>query len=287
MQSTFSDTRDAIWEKRKNQDLLIGAHRGTSGGSIVQNTTPAFLNALRHGADVVEVDIIMSTDGDFFAFHNGEEEQVLHVKKDIRTMSTEEISSYPLYNSLAERMNTLRLNRLDEVLEALKGKCLINIDRSWFYWKQTIECLNRHNMFDQLILKAHVDPELLGALEVFEKKLMYMPILKNQQDYLAELQIVEQYKIPVIAAEVILSEDGCVETSRRLIDRLHEKKILAWVNALTLHDRVTLSYGYDDNKAVIEGPETAWGWLIDHGFDIIQTDWPALLKKYLCTRRNG
>lgn len=286
MQSTFLGTRDDIWKKRNRLRLLIGAHRGTSGGSIVQNTVPAFINALRHGADVVEVDVIMSTDGDFFAFHNGEEEQVFHLKKDIRTMSTAEILSYPLYNSLAERMDTMRLNRLEDVLEALKGKCLINIDRSWFYWKQTIECLNRHEMFDQLILKAHVDTQLLEALESFGARLMYMPILKNQQDYLAELQTVEQYKIPIVAAEVIMSEAGCVETSRKLIDQLHEKKILAWVNSLTLHDCMTLSYGYDDNKAVIDGPAAAWGWLINHGFDIIQTDWPALLKEYLCTHCN-
>lgn len=287
MDAAFEATREAIWEKRRNQGLLIGAHRGTSGGSIVQNTIPAFSNALLHGADVVEIDAIMSTDGDFFAFHDGEEKQVFGVQKDIRKMSSAEILSYPLINSLCQPMNNWRLNRLDDVLEALKGRCLINIDRSWFYWKEVIACLNRHNMFDQIILKAHVDPELLETLVQTGPNLMYMPIVRNQQDYLAEMQTVWKYPVNVLAAEVIMVDPVSEQSCRPLLEELHKRKIMAWINALTLSDGVTLSMWRDDNKAIIDGPEGSWGWLMDLGYDIIQTDWPALLNEYVRKRRNG
>ena len=288
MSNSFEMAQKELWAKRNQKGVLIGAHRGTSGGSIIQNTIPAYMNALRHGADVVEVDAAMTTDGDFFAFHDGAEEEVFHFKKNIRTMSTAEALSYPVYNALWQPMETVKINRLDDVLEALKGKCLINIDRTWFYWEEIIRCLNRHNMFDQLILKAHVDEQLLAVLEELGPKLMYMPIVKNQTDYRPEMETVWRHKVNVMAAEIIMVEPSSEAASRAIIEELHKRGSMAWINTLTLHDKVTLSMWRDDNKAVIDGPDEVWGWLMDLGFDIIQTDWPALLRDYLGTRRaNG
>ena len=45
--------------------ILIAAHRGTCGGNVVQNTCLAYKNALLHGADMIEVDASMTTDGVF------------------------------------------------------------------------------------------------------------------------------------------------------------------------------------------------------------------------------
>ncbi|MDT6082554.1 glycerophosphodiester phosphodiesterase family protein, partial [Streptococcus pneumoniae] len=53
--------------------ILIAAHRGTNGGNILQNTSKAYLNSIRHNADMFEVDVIRSKDGEFFAFHDGQE----------------------------------------------------------------------------------------------------------------------------------------------------------------------------------------------------------------------
>ncbi|VQY47763.1 glycerophosphoryl diester phosphodiesterase [Streptococcus pneumoniae] len=46
--------------------ILIAAHRGTNGGNILQNTSKAYLNSIRHNADMFEVDVIRSKDGEFF-----------------------------------------------------------------------------------------------------------------------------------------------------------------------------------------------------------------------------
>lgn len=42
-------------EERK---VLLAAHRGTCGGNIIQNTIGAYENALLHGADIIEVDVV-------------------------------------------------------------------------------------------------------------------------------------------------------------------------------------------------------------------------------------
>ena len=60
---------DAIEEKK----VLIAAHRGALCGNIIDNTFLSAKAALAMGADIIEMDAIISTDGILYAFHDGEE----------------------------------------------------------------------------------------------------------------------------------------------------------------------------------------------------------------------
>lgn len=51
------------------------------------------------------------------------------------------------------------------------------------------------------------------------------------------------------------------------------------VLAIALWDE--LCAGRTDEVALLEGPDAAWGWLIDHGANAIMTDRPAELIQYL------
>ncbi|MFT8315544.1 MAG: glycerophosphodiester phosphodiesterase family protein [Clostridium sp.] len=275
----FELIRENIWKKKEERKILIAAHRGTCGGNIVQNTIKAYENALKHGADIIEVDVIMSTDGDFYAFHNGMERVVIGANKDIRTMSTKEIESYSCLNVDGVKINQ-KIEKLDNVLEHLKGRCLINIDRSWFYWNETIKALEKHNMADQIILKSHEDKKLLKSLEDSESNLMYMPIVYTKEN----ITSVMKCKLNLIGVELIFKDLHSELIDTEYIERLKSNGILTWVNAITLDDNTILSAGLDDNRAIMENEDESWGKLIDIGFDILQTDWPLLLKQYIDSR---
>lgn len=261
---------------RQQKGALVAAHRGTGGGNIVQNTIGAYRNALMHGADMVEIDAAMTTDGVFYCFHDGQEPQILGVKENIRTMTSKEVEALPLINSLNHAINK-HVNRVDDALEALRGKCLINIDRAWFYWKEIIQLLVRHDMADQIVLKSPVKPALLQTLVDSHSNLMYMPITYSQED----IAVVASYDVNFAAAELIFEEENNTLVSPDSMARLHEDGLLLWVNAITLHDKVRLCAQFDDDHAVMEGPDNSWGWLIRRGFDILQTDWPAPLRAYI------
>lgn len=256
--------------------ILIAAHRGTSGGNVVQNTILAYKNALLHGADMIEVDASMTRDGVFYAFHNGEEYLELGIDRDIREMTSTEVDSLQTLNSL-RHMSKQRLERLEEVLEQFRGKCLINIDRSWFYWKEIIEFLERMDMKDQILLKSGVERRLLKELEESGSEVMYMPILKSPEEW----ELVKEYDINVAAAELIFTDLESPFVSLEFMKDLKHTGIAPWVNAITLDDEIVLSGLLDDNHAISDGFEPAWGKLMELGFEIIQTDWPALLKGYL------
>lgn len=263
----------SLIEKNK---VLIAAHRGTCGGNVVQNTTLAYKNALLHGADMIEIDAAMTKDGVFYAFHNGEEPLALGVKEDIRTMTSEQIDQMKTLNSLG-LVNNQKIERLKEVLERFRGKCLINIDRSWFYWKEIIALLDSMDMKNQMLLKSGVEEGLLQDLADSKTDIMYMPIMRKPEEW----EILERYEINVAAAELIFEDLDSDFIKPEFMERLKKQGIAPWVNAITLDDTIILSGLLDDNKAIREGFDESWGELIRLGFEIIQTDWPALLKSYL------
>lgn len=260
--------------------VLIAAHRGTCGGHVIQNTGRAYENALLHGADMIEVDASMTADHIFYAFHNGEERITLGTDRDIRKMTAKEAESYYLLNSI-QHTSSQKLERLENILEQFRGRCLINIDRSWFYWKDIICFLNRMDMKDQILLKSAVEEPLLKELENSGSGIMYMPIMKDP----AEWEILEKYNINVVAAELIFSDLNSGFLDNQFMGRLRKEGIAPWVNSITLDDKTVLSGLLDDNHAITDGFEETWGRLIHMGFEIIQTDWPALLKGYLNTMK--
>lgn len=268
-----------LHKKLEENKVLIAAHRGTNGGNVIQNTIMAYETAMQHGADLVEIDAIMSTDGDFYAFHNGQEKYLLRVDRDIREMSSKEIDECDCYNSVGE-VSGQKIERLEDVLEQLRDRCFINIDRSWFYWKEIIEFLKKVNMDHQIILKSPVDKELLDILQESESKVMYMPIVKTMEEW----KLVQKYNINTVAAELIFETLESPLVQKDFIDKLHEDGILAWVNAITLNDRIILSAGLDDDNSIKNSYDENWGKLMEMGFDMIQTDWPALIKEYVLRR---
>lgn len=310
----FLQAKANLLQRRKTGGILIAAHRGTFGAAVVQNTIMAYKNALLHGADIVEIDIAKSSDGVLYAHHFGTEKQVFDLAADIRTMSAKAIDELCMVNALG-MPNESSLCRMDDVLEELKGKCYINIDHAWFNWEAIIRALKRHDMADQIIIKCHVNDQLNASYKELGGDMMYMPILTNGADYIGELKRVEAFDLPIVAAEVLMMNQQAVDNAPALIDYLHQKGCLAWVNTLAMCDkfpqkflsqmpaevkdspevagmlammaagkRASFCYGFDDNTAIAEGFDTTYGKLMDMGYDVLQTDWPALVKQYAAQR---
>lgn len=151
--------------------VLISSHRGQAGTNVIENTVPAFKNALLHGADIVEMDVAKSTDGKYFVLHDGNEMRLLRTAKNIRSMTAEEIESLDYYNYEGVRSGG-KVNRFEDVLSALKGKCLINIDRCWDlkfedfgYALGAFEIIKKLNMEDQIIYKTGINEYYLSEMK--------------------------------------------------------------------------------------------------------------------------
>ena len=69
--------------------------------------------------------------------------------------------------------------------------------------------------------------------------------------------------------------------SKSFIDAMHRDGKLIWANAIIYNYKDQLTAGHSDDVSVCLDPNIGWGWLVNHGFDLIQTDWTLMLLNYL------
>ncbi|MEH0147692.1 glycerophosphodiester phosphodiesterase family protein [Corynebacterium sp. Q4381] len=259
---------------------LIAVHRGQNAGSIVENTARAVRAAIVSGADIVEIDVIESTDGDFFTFHNGFEGVYFGLDRDIRTLSTKELERLQFDLYVSAKAEKYGLERLETIVCGFPDT-LLNIDRSWEYWDHLLPFLDDLGCVDRVLFKSPVAQEWLQKLADHPVKYPYMPIVKSKDEVELVLNCAD---VNTIAVEILAASEDEELASQEFVQEMHDLNLLVQTNALNLPNRVPLFLGWDDEISVLDEPEKGWGRLVDHGADIIQTDWPMLLDRFLSTR---
>lgn len=278
-QKRYEEINGLLNAKFDEKQVLICAHRGSWHGNVIQNTTLAYKAALMQGADIVETDTTRSWDGEVFSIHDGVEPRLFGWTRNSTRMTAEQIAGFTPFNALGEP-SSHHVQRLEEVFEFLRNGQLLNIDRSWRAGGQVVPLLDKHpHMLRQAILKAPLDhPEVLAQLENHPAKYMFMPICYS----IADIEKALEYKhINTVGVELIAFTPEDELYSDEAIRFVHSKGLFCWVNALTLTDvdpRKALYGDLDDDISIMESPARGWGRLMDKGIDVIQTDWPALVK---------
>ncbi|MGG3309927.1 glycerophosphodiester phosphodiesterase family protein [Paenibacillus lautus] len=272
----YGEINHLLQRKLDAHGVLIAVHRGSSGGNIIENTIPAYKVALKQGGDMLEVDVVKSTDGKLYTFHDGQERKLLHRTENIKTMSSQEIESLTYFNSIYHQ-TSYKVETLKDVLSYFKGDTLINIDRGWDIWPEVLELLDQSDMTDQILLKGPVTEEHLQFLNDYPTKYMFMPIVHTME----QIDTVLQYPhINLVGMELIADTEAHPLFQDEVIERLHNLNLFVWANAINLDDVTMLFARLDDDTSLMQSPDHGWGRLIDKKIDVIQTDWPALLSAY-------
>ncbi|MFW5988248.1 MAG: glycerophosphodiester phosphodiesterase family protein [bacterium] len=268
-------------KKFKGEEVLIVSHRGFGGGNIVLNTISAMQNAINCGADILELDISVSSDGKFFVFHQNMEPRNLLTTKKISEMTAAEINSRSLYNN-ALKESEAQVPTLDQMIEFLSGKdVLINFDKCDQIGKKVLLKLDQYAVEEQILVKGKCIDQFLEAVNQHQKNYMFMPVVKSTADIEKALSY---ENLNIVGFEFIFKTKKHELLSKKLISELKEQGYFIWVNAINLGKGKNLSADFDDDKSILVGADAGWGKLIDYGFNVIQTDWPPLLKDYLNKR---
>lgn len=277
----YREINELLNAKFEEKKVLICAHRGSWHGNVIQNTTMAYKAALMQGADIVETDTTASHDGEVFSIHDGVEPRLFGWNKNSAHLSADQISAFHPLNGLGEP-SSHHIQKLEEVFDFLCHDELINIDRTWRAAGKVPALLDQHpHMLRQAILKAPLSHrEILDQLENHPVKYMFMPICYS----LADVEEALAYRnLNMVGVELIAFSNDDELFSDEAIRYIHSKNLFTWVNALTLTDVPPYKplYGdLDDDISILEGPDRGWGRLFDKQIDVIQTDWPALVKNY-------
>jgi len=260
---------------------LIAAHRGVEGMNIPCNTLEAYEIALSQGADIIETDVAKTADGELIIFHTSTENRQFNDKGlDVTKMTVAEVKEIPLCGSNLGKTQ-YRVPTLDEALETLKGRCLINLDRAWDLFPEVLKVVDKHNMRQQILLKGGMDDAHYTFLEECAPDIGYLACFGNDGDGWEE---VKRRSINLVGAELVFDSEDARICQPKFLKDMHDEGYVAWGNGIVFDYRRILAGGHTDDQSVLGDPDGGWGWFIDREFDIIQTDWTLALAQYLDKR---
>lgn len=257
---------------------MVAVHRGSGRGSIAENTSKAIRAALVEGAEMVEIDIIESTDGEFFLFHDGYEPMSFGIEQRLPQLSTAEIEALN-YSWCISEPGGYPVEKLDDVLAEFPTT-FFNVDRSWRWWPGLLDRMAAKGNISHLVVKCPMLPDALGALSQHPAPFPFIPIVRTP----AEVEeVIADENLNTVGFELLAGDLAHPFADRHYIARLRERGFVVLLNALNLGDRVPLFAGFDDETSLLIDPARGWGELADRGADIIQTDWPGPLRAYLAS----
>lgn len=260
----------------------IVAHRGVYGANIPCNTLASYQIALNHGADVIELDVSKSKDGELFVFHPGMEPAFLGIEQHISELTAQEVKKLRLLNY--DRVPTsYSIPTFAEALRLLKDKAYINVDKFWTDVEGISAQIKKAGVEKQVIVKSAVDEEsLLDYVEKYASEYMFMAMVRANDTV---TPLIEKRNINYIGTEVLFDKESDPVISDAYIRSMHEKGYLVWANSIVYDERAVISAFHTDDKSLWQDPTQGWGWLLDKKVDFIQTDWVLALKQYIKDRK--
>ena len=148
---------------------------------------------------------------------------------------------------------------------------MVNIDKGYDYFQEAYIVLEKTGTVDQCVIKAGLPYEQVKAENgAVLDKVIFMPIVQLHKK--GAEAIIDSYKIHMKPAAYDSPE------VLNLIKKVRDTGSKLFINSLWPE----LCGGHDDDRAVeLHQPDESWGWIINQGAKLIQTDRPALLLEYL------
>ena len=263
-----------IHDGGKSKHVMIFAHRGNWRNSA-ENSIQAFQDCINEGLDGIEVDLQMTKDSVLVIMHDETLERTTTGSGKVSDYTIDELRKLRLLNPIGVKTRQT-IPTFEQVLLLAKDKILIQVDKWKAYGQQVADLAKKYNCERQIILRttdnSKATKQKYGNLL---DNLIVMPVLvckggnvdeENLQDF------IKNYSSPVMSFSFIREDYPVL----RKIKNLQEMGYRIWFNSLW----DTFNAGHDDELAVTD-PDNSYGWLINHGANIIFSDNPILLKKYL------
>ena len=258
----------------------IVAHRG-DWREAPENSIDAALRAFRVGADMVEIDAQSIADGTLVVIHDDTLDRTTTLQGPVAALSPRDLAVARLRASdgMGDAPVTDKvLPRLAEMLEALRGVGLLNIDtkvRSDL--DAACATVIDMGMADQVLMKMIVPHDDDGA-EFLDRpwfgRVAFMPVIMDAPRgalVSSVTRIADRLRAPLV--EIQFRD---IAELRDLSARLAPQGIGIWTNTLDPVHSLDLS----DSRALAD-PAAVWGHLLTCGVGALQTDQTKHLAQFL------
>ena len=155
--------------------VVVIAHRGEHLHHP-ENTMPAFEEAVRLGADYIEVDVRTTADGKLVLSHDGTVDRCTDGKGEIANMTFDEVRALDAGVKMGPEFKGTRIPAFDEVLDYARRRINIYVDVKQVTAKDLVKHIVEHGMADHVVIYSG---RLSKDIQQIDPKLKIMPEATN------------------------------------------------------------------------------------------------------------
>lgn len=245
------------------EHVMVTAHRSAH---LVdpENSLAAIRKAIKTGADIIELDVRKTKDGVYVLSHDKNIDRITSSKGEVSSYTFDELKQIPLLQN--GQATSERIPTFESALRAAKDHIMVDIDFKLDSLEDAINVCKiiRETGMQKQVLFFVYDYRYTSTVDSIDNSIAVMPRAYRKEDV---LDILKNYKVPVIHVD-----PGFY--NHTLMGQIRSQNVRVWLNALGKFDdleKTKKNSGYDSllqMKAV----------------NVIQTDYPANLLKYLRER---
>lgn len=289
----------AEFRSADGRTVLVAAHRGLMGLSTgcwdryPENSLSGIAHAIELGVDIVELDVRTTKDGHLVLMHDGSVDRTTDGKGSVASLTLQEIKKLHLRRHTVRGARSLgpvsaeTVPTLEEAMVLCKGKCLVNLDKAWDIIPECHRILKKTDTVEQAIFKGYHDGERSWRNRVgLQPPVVFMLMFDfSSLDWVKEerqgWELIKPFcdTVHPAAVELCFKTDDNPIVSSDVVRMIRESGARAWANSMWN----SLCGGHTDASSLSD-PAQGWGWMIDRGINIVQTDEGEKLLKYLQTR---
>jgi glycerophosphoryl diester phosphodiesterase len=253
--------------------VFVIAHRG-DWRNAPENSIPAIEKAAAIGVDMVEIDIQKTKDGEFVLMHDGNVDRTTNGQGNIGDKTLTENKRLRLRHTDGV-LSDLYVPTLKEALIACKeGQILVNIDKGGDYLAEILPIIYETETENLVVLKGGNSLSSVQSMLKSNLGIVYMPVVNLEDGNATSFINSFLTGFQPYAMEVQFSSATFNPSSHA--QNLTNAKCRVWINSLW----ASLCGAHEDEKAMSD-PDANWGWLLEKGATMLQTDRPTELIRYL------
>lgn len=143
---------------RLEDDVIVIAHRGAAG-SAPENTLASVALAVEQGADIVEIDVQETADGEVVVVHDSDLMRVGGAAVKIWEATYDELVQVDVGSWYGPEFSGQRVPTLEQVLEICKGRSRVDIELKYYGHNERLEervaeIVERMGMEDEVVLMS-------------------------------------------------------------------------------------------------------------------------------------
>ncbi len=274
---------DCLRSKEKTDYVWVAAHRADYVYAP-ENSIPALKNAIYFGADLIETDVRLTKDGHVVMMHDYTVDRMTNGTGRVSDLTLAEIKNLYLKTNWGGSTQ-FRVPTLEEFIQVAKGKAYLYLDKAGYdlpehekghLVKELLKILRENDALEEAIFV--LDWPYEKAKGIFGddlEKVIYCPVIDDKIPNLETY--VDEYieKLSPVAFQFRFK--SLDTTTYRLLPKVLASGSKAFVAATW--DEHTANHS--DRVSIFNRPSEGWGWLIQQGFSVLETNYARDLIRYL------